>query len=71
MNETPAVAVAMGGQLHSEITERGNKGFEERCAEVGFKPDEDQRMLLEIGVQAGLHAAMKVLAERGWIRVQP
>lgn len=72
MNNDPQV-IAMGDQIHAEVTNRGNTNAMAICASEDFHPDESQTMLVQIGVQAGLHAAMKVLSERGWIRaeVQP
>lgn len=66
----PPVAIAMGDQLHAEITERGNTAVKQMVANQQATLNEDEMMLTEIGVQAGLHAALQILAERGWIRIE-
>ena len=69
MSPSPIV-VAMGDQLHAEITERANTAFRQQCREQDYSLSEDEDMIAQIGVQAGLHAAMKILAEKGWIRIE-
>jgi hypothetical protein len=60
----------MGDQLHSEISDRANAAFRAQFREEGLPLDEDTDMVAQIGVQAGLHAALQILSERGWIRIE-
>lgn len=59
---------AIGDQLHAEITDRANTTVRRQFADEGL--DEDQDMIAQIGVQAGLHIALKVCSERGWLRIE-
>jgi hypothetical protein len=65
------MAVAIGDQLHAAITERAMEDADAMMRAEAYVPSEDEQMCVEIGIQAGLHAAMRCLAERGWIRVIP
>jgi hypothetical protein len=62
-------AVALGDQVHAEITDRANQAVAEMAKSAGIELNDAQMMLAEIGVQAGLNAALHLVASRGWLVV--
>jgi hypothetical protein len=64
------MAVALGDQIHAEITDRANRAFREQFAEAGVPLSTDADEVIQIGVQAGLHTALQVMWEKGWLRIE-
>jgi hypothetical protein len=62
-------AVALGDQVHAEILERANALIRHQFAEEGIPISPEVSAILYIGVQAGLHAALKVMVEKDWVRI--
>ena len=64
----PPAAVAMGDQMHSAMFDRALTQIRETLAVQELVPDEDGQLYMEIGVGAGVWAAMKVLVEMGLLQ---
>jgi hypothetical protein len=43
--------------------------FRAQFAEEGIPLTDDEDSFAQIGVQAGLHAALQVMSEKGWLRL--
>jgi hypothetical protein len=62
-------AIALGDQIHAEITDRANEAFRAQFAEEGVPLSPDADEVIQIGVQAGLQTALQVMWEKGWLRL--
>lgn len=61
----PPAAVAMGDQMQSAMFDRALTQIRSTLATQELVPNEDDQLYIEIGVGAGMWAAMKVLIEMG------
>jgi hypothetical protein len=62
-------AVALGDQVHAEILERANALIRHQFAEEGIPISPEVDAILYVGIQAGLHTALKVMVEKDWVRI--
>jgi hypothetical protein len=61
----PPAAIAMGDQMHATMFDQARTSVDGVLAAEGIEPSEDNRLHVEIGIGAGIHAAMRVLVDMG------
>jgi hypothetical protein len=61
----PPQAVAMGDQMHAAMFDQARASVDGVLEAEGIEPSEDGRLHIEIGIGAGIHAAMRVLVDMG------
>lgn len=68
MTGVPPEAVALGDQLHAQITDEAYRDFKNMAEAEKISLAEHEMTLIEIGIQVGLQAALRVVRDSGWLK---